>query len=179
MEKEINNVINEEVGIQTTSLGIRNQKCYAVKVFLSLYIFNLCIYLSFIQAGVNGLLDVGKDMLNRRATLFLLKKKKKCVYVARQTYKETTEDIYELASSYNETYGLSIKLSFSALNGFYLTLQESQVTKGNLPSEFINVVKKRKTLQFTTLELVSKVVISIERKYTFMYIYIYYVAAEK
>lgn len=31
-EKIIDEYINEEVGIQKTSLGIRNQKCYAVKV---------------------------------------------------------------------------------------------------------------------------------------------------
>ncbi|CEI86447.1 hypothetical protein RMCBS344292_00887 [Rhizopus microsporus] len=42
LEEIINNVINEDVGIERTGLGLRNQKCYAVK------------------AGVNGLLDVGK-----------------------------------------------------------------------------------------------------------------------
>lgn len=31
-EKIIDEYINEEVGIQKTRLGIRNQKCYAVKV---------------------------------------------------------------------------------------------------------------------------------------------------
>ncbi|KAI7906727.1 muts domain V-domain-containing protein [Cokeromyces recurvatus] len=102
--------------IYRTSLGIRNQKCYAVK------------------AGVNGLLDV-----------------------ARQTYKETTEDIYELVAQYNETYSLQMKLYFTAANGFYITMPTSQLTsEKGLPPEFINVIRKKKTLQFTTIELLQK-----------------------
>lgn len=77
-------------------------------------------------------------------------------YIARQTYKETTEDIYELVSNYSQTYDMSMKLQFSASSGFYITMASSQLSKhnGQLPEEFINVITKRKTLQFTTLELV-------------------------
>ncbi|KAI9487454.1 MAG: muts domain V-domain-containing protein [Benjaminiella poitrasii] len=113
-ENDVDSVINEDVvDVQKTSLGIRNQKCYAVK------------------AGVNGLLDV-----------------------ARQTYKETTEDIYDLVARYNENYNLQMKLSFTATNGFYITMTKQGT--GSLPSEFINIIKKKKTLQFTTLELLQK-----------------------
>ncbi|KAI9354044.1 muts domain V-domain-containing protein, partial [Pilaira anomala] len=116
-EQLIDEYINQEVGVQKTSLGIRNQKCYAVK------------------AGVNGLLDV-----------------------ARQTYKETTEDIYEMVSNYSQMYDMTMKLQFSPTGGFYITMASSQVSKrnGQLPKEFINVITKRKTLQFTTLELLQK-----------------------
>ncbi|CAO3697576.1 unnamed protein product [Rhizopus microsporus] len=43
LEELVNNVVNEDVGIEKTGLGLRNQKCYAVK------------------AGVNGLLDVARQ----------------------------------------------------------------------------------------------------------------------
>lgn len=40
LKKAIEDYINDEVGIQNTSLGIRNQKCYAVKVSKHCYIDN-------------------------------------------------------------------------------------------------------------------------------------------
>ncbi|KAG1103377.1 hypothetical protein G6F42_017230 [Rhizopus arrhizus] len=116
LEKAINNVINQDIGIEKSSLGIRNQKCYAVK------------------SGVNGLLDV-----------------------ARQTYKETTEDIYDLITTYGETFKFKIKLEYTASRGYSISMPTSQLVDGaQLPDVFINVVQKKKTLQFTTLELLQK-----------------------
>ncbi|KAL7330113.1 MutS protein msh4 [Mucor circinelloides] len=116
LETAINNVINQDIGIEKSSLGIRNQKCYAVK------------------SGVNGLLDV-----------------------ARQTYKETTEDIYDLIATYGETFKLKIKLEYTASRGYSISMPTSQLVDGaQLPDVFINVVQKKKTLQFTTLELLQK-----------------------
>ncbi|KAI8145098.1 muts protein 4 [Fennellomyces sp. T-0311] len=86
-----------------------------------------------VKSGVNGLLDVGK-----------------------QTYKETIEDIYEMANEYNESTGLNIKLQFSAAKGFYLSLPTDQISDNSLPPIFINVVKKKKQYTFTTLELLQK-----------------------
>lgn len=77
---------------------------------------------------------------------------------ARQTYKETTEDIYELVSNYAQTYNSAMKLQFNSSCGFHITMNTSQLATfddGQLPEEFINVITKRKTLQFTTLELVK------------------------
>ena len=34
LEVAINKVVNEDIGIEKSSLGIRNQKCYAVKVYI-------------------------------------------------------------------------------------------------------------------------------------------------
>lgn len=60
-----------------------------------------------------------------------------------------------MAASYNETYGLKMKLEFSAPNGFFIGMPRSQLADGKgLPSVFINVIKKKKNLQFTSLELV-------------------------
>ncbi|KAF1802621.1 muts domain V-domain-containing protein [Mucor lusitanicus] len=116
LEVAINNIINEDIGIEKSSLGIRNQKCYAVK------------------SGVNGLLDV-----------------------ARQTYKETTEDIYELITNYGEAYKLKIKLEYTASRGYSISMPINQLTNGaQLPNVFINVIQKKKTIQFTTLELLQK-----------------------
>lgn len=51
-----------------------------------------------------------------------------------------------------------MKLQFSASNGFFIQISTSELSDEDgkvLPENFINVVKKRKVLQFTTLELVK------------------------
>ncbi|KAJ8652676.1 hypothetical protein O0I10_011683 [Lichtheimia ornata] len=115
--QDINQVLHDDVGVQKTALGLRHQRCYAVK------------------AGVNGLLDV-----------------------ARQSYKETMEDIYEMATEYCQTTNLNIKLQFNASRGFFLTLPVDQLKggEGDLPSIFINVIKKKKLYSFATIELLQK-----------------------
>ncbi|CAG8463257.1 4619_t:CDS:10 [Acaulospora morrowiae] len=114
-EERINEVINEDITYQKSSLGLRNQRCYAVK------------------AGFNGLLDV-----------------------ARQTYKETVNDIYELVDKYIEQYDIPLKVQFSPTSGFHLSTSTENVVELQLPLIFINVNKKKKTLTFTTLELMKK-----------------------
>ncbi|CAG8564154.1 9477_t:CDS:10 [Paraglomus brasilianum] len=114
IEKIINDVINEDATYQKSSLGLRNQRCYAVK------------------AGFNGLLDV-----------------------ARQTYKEATNDVYELVNGYTEQYNIPLKMQFSPSSGFCLSTTVSNLEQRQLPLIFINVTKKRKTLTFTTLDLMK------------------------
>ncbi|KAI8336838.1 DNA mismatch repair protein Msh4 [Chlamydoabsidia padenii] len=106
--------INEDIGIEKTSLGIRNQRCYAI------------------QSGVNGLLDV-----------------------ARQTYKETIEDIYDTVTEYCSTFGLKLKLQFDNERKFYLSLPVDKDIP-NLPPLFINISKKKKSMSFSSLELLQK-----------------------
>ncbi|KAJ3377261.1 MutS protein msh4 [Lobulomyces angularis] len=114
IEERIDEVINEDVTYQKTSLGLRNQRCYAV------------------QAGFNGLLDV-----------------------ARQTYKETTNDVYDLHSSLVDKYDLPLlKVAYNPTAGFHLSLPVSCVTE-EMPAEFINVNKKSKQYNFTTLKILS------------------------
>ncbi|KAI8907003.1 muts-like protein 4, isoform CRA_a [Powellomyces hirtus] len=107
-------VINEDVTFQKSAMGLRNQRCYAVK------------------AGFNGLLDV-----------------------ARQTYKETTNDVYDLVTAYTEKYDIPIKVNFNPVVGFYLTATREQLAMRELPLEFINVETKKKLTTFTTLKLLS------------------------
>ncbi|KAG0237291.1 MutS protein msh4 [Actinomortierella wolfii] len=128
--ERINHVIEENVAFEKTAIGLRNQRCFAVK------------------AGFNGLLDV-----------------------ARQTYKEIVNDTFDLVNSYVETYNLTLKIQFNNTMGYYLAMSTDQVGHhdsinsrsgnandlgGELPNIFINVVKKNKTLNFTTLELMKK-----------------------
>ncbi|KAF9356455.1 MutS protein msh4 [Mortierella sp. AD094] len=111
----IDNVIEQNVVQEKTAVGLRNQRCFAVK------------------AGCNGLLDV-----------------------ARQTYKETINDIFEVVNRYVEEFNISLKVQFNTTMGYYLSTNVDQLEGGELPLIFINVVKKSKTMTFTTLELVKK-----------------------
>ncbi|KAF9403041.1 hypothetical protein BGX21_007508 [Mortierella sp. AD011] len=111
----IDNVIEKNVVQEKTAVGLRNQRCFAVK------------------AGCNGLLDV-----------------------ARQTYKETINDIFEVVNRYVEEFNISLKVQFNTTMGYYLSTGVDQLEGGELPLIFINVVKKSKTMTFTTLELVKK-----------------------
>ena len=107
----IDQVINEDVTFQSSALGLRNQRAYAVK------------------AGFNSLLDV-----------------------ARQTYKETTNDVYEYVAQLGERFDLGIKVVYSPNVGFHLT---STSDVDCFPPEFINIVKKKKVVTMTSLRLLS------------------------
>ncbi|KAG0750228.1 hypothetical protein G6F57_002285 [Rhizopus arrhizus] len=75
---------------------------------------------------------------------------------SRQAYKEAIEDIYELVVEYSESTKLNMKPQFSASSGFFIQMSTSELSDEDgkiLPENFINVIKKRKVLQFTTLEL--------------------------
>ncbi|ORX92867.1 hypothetical protein K493DRAFT_224545, partial [Basidiobolus meristosporus CBS 931.73] len=85
-----------------------------------------------VKAGFNGLLDV-----------------------ARQTYKEATNDVYELVNNYKEKYGIELKINFSHSMGFFLSVQGDQLPENELPSIFINVTRKKKLLVFTSMELLK------------------------
>jgi hypothetical protein len=50
-----------------------------------------------------------------------------------------------------ESFGIRIKLQFSPASGFYLTIPQ---TKKSLPEVFVNVIKKRKVIVCSTLEVV-------------------------
>ncbi|KAI9098294.1 muts protein 4 [Phlyctochytrium arcticum] len=106
--------MNEDVVYQKSAMGLRNQRCYAIR------------------AGFNGLLDV-----------------------ARQTYKETTNDVYELLTRYHDLHNPNIKIAYSPSRGFFLSIAKESVGDEGLSSEFVNLVEKRKTITFTSLELLS------------------------
>ncbi|CEP19938.1 hypothetical protein [Parasitella parasitica] len=77
--------------------------------------------------------------------------------IPRQTYKETTEDIYDLIANYEETFNLKLKLDYTAAKGYSISIQINRLSdETHLPDIFIDVIQKKKTLQFTTLELLQK-----------------------
>jgi DNA mismatch repair protein MSH4 len=111
----IDEVIEKNAMLEKTAVGIRHQRCFAVK------------------AGCNGLLDV-----------------------ARQTYKETVNDIMDATNRYVQEYGINLKVQFNMTMGYYYTTTIDQLEGDEVPLVFINVVRKSKSLTFTTLELVKK-----------------------
>ncbi|CAG8498626.1 178_t:CDS:10 [Paraglomus occultum] len=153
IEKRINYIINEDATYQKSSLGLRNQRCYAVK------------------AGFNGLLDVGENKLTSIESEidYSIYKLYSDNILARQTYKETTNDVYELVNGYTEQHNIPLKIQFNPSSGFCLSTTVSNLEHRQLPLIFINVTKKRKTLTFTTLELMkmnSKINVSLAEVYT-------------
>ncbi|CAO3657832.1 unnamed protein product [Umbelopsis ramanniana] len=106
--------IEEDAGYQKSALGMRHQRCYAVR------------------AGLCGMLDV-----------------------ARQTYREAVNDIYDLVACYCEETSLNIKAQFSERNGFYLTLPVDVTARNELPEHFISVIQKKRQLHFTSIELLQ------------------------
>lgn len=84
--KLISEVINEDVTYQKAPLDLRNQRTYAVKVVF--LVGTSFLSLTSIQSGVSGLLDV-----------------------ARQTFKEATEDVHQHIADINSM----LSHEFSAL----------------------------------------------------------------
>ncbi|KAJ3331952.1 MutS protein msh4 [Blyttiomyces sp. JEL0837] len=114
IEELIDERINEDITYQKNAIGMRNQRCYAVK------------------AGWNGLLDV-----------------------ARQTYRETTNDVYELVQGLANKYDMNIKVTYNNTVGYLLTMSKYELIGCEIPQEFLNVSIHKKNVTFTTLQLMS------------------------
>jgi DNA mismatch repair protein MSH4 len=76
--------------------------------------------------------------------------------VARQTYRESTEDVHQLVEDMSQEYDRPLELKFEAGRGYYLCLPASGVEDRPLPPVFVNVVRKKKLVEFTTLDLVKR-----------------------
>jgi DNA mismatch repair protein MSH4 len=79
MLEKICEFIDEEISHQKTAVGLRNQKCHAVR------------------SGLNGLLDIGETEI--RYILFNLTHFP--IQLARRTYGEVTNDVFEMVNSYS------------------------------------------------------------------------------
>lgn len=86
-----------------------------------------------VKSGVNGLLDV-----------------------ARQTYKEATEDVHALVRDMNRDSGHDLELRFETGRGYFLRLPASDLEGKVLDPVFVNVVKRKKFVEMTTLELMKR-----------------------
>ncbi|KAJ3315155.1 MutS protein msh4 [Boothiomyces sp. JEL0838] len=97
---------------EKTPIGLRNQRCFAVK------------------SQLNQMLDV-----------------------ARQTYKEGTDDIHELIQHYFDTFELKIELKFNQEDGYFMSIADNQL-KDSLPTVFINPQKRNSKVAFTSMQMV-------------------------
>ncbi|KAF1987831.1 hypothetical protein K402DRAFT_403490 [Aulographum hederae CBS 113979] len=85
-----------------------------------------------VKSGVNGLLDV-----------------------ARQTYKEASQDAFEHVGQLAEEHNLSLEAKFDNVRHFYIRLPASELDERLLPPVFINVFRKKSMLECQTLELMK------------------------
>lgn len=77
--------------------------------------------------------------------------------VARQTYKEATEDVHSLVADLAVEHNLPLELKFEIGRGYYLRLSASDIEDNPLSPVFVNVVVRKKVVvEFTTLELVKR-----------------------
>jgi len=84
------------------------------------------------KSGVNGLLDV-----------------------ARQVYKEVTEDVHQLVEGMSKEYNLPLELKYETGRGYYLRLPASEIEDKPLPAIFVNLVKRKKVVEFSALEMLK------------------------
>ncbi|KAK6516359.1 MutS protein msh4 [Arthrobotrys conoides] len=87
-----------------------------------------------VKSGVNGLLDV-----------------------ARQTYKEATEDLHVLFQEIAREYNLpTLEIKYDAQRGYYLRLPVADIEDAPLPPIFVNIMKKKKFVECTTLDIMKR-----------------------
>ena len=85
-----------------------------------------------VKAGVNGLLDV-----------------------ARQTYRESITDAYEHVNTLKEEHNLPLAAKFDTARQFYIGLSASELEDRDLPPIFINVYRKKNTIECQTLDILK------------------------
>lgn len=76
--------------------------------------------------------------------------------VARQTYKEATEDVHSLVQDINRDYEFEFELKFETGRGYFLRLPSSDLGDRVLPPVFVNAVKRKRFVELTTLELMKR-----------------------
>ena len=85
-----------------------------------------------VRSGVNGLLDV-----------------------ARQTYKESNADAYQLVVDLGTEHGLALDLKYEAARQYYIRIPTSELVDRDLPLVFINVFRKKNMIECQTLDLLK------------------------
>ncbi|KAF3940245.1 hypothetical protein ABW19_dt0207615 [Dactylella cylindrospora] len=87
-----------------------------------------------VKSGFNGLLDV-----------------------ARQTYKEATEDLHILYQEISRDHNLpSLEIKFDAQRGYFFRIPTADTEDTPLPPDFVNIIKKKKFTECTTLDLMKR-----------------------
>ena len=84
------------------------------------------------KSGVNGLLDV-----------------------ARQTYKEANSDAYQMVTDLGTLHDLVLEMKYDPARQYYIRIPASELQERNLPDIFINVFRKKNTIECQTLDLLK------------------------
>ncbi|KAH4123620.1 hypothetical protein HBI49_025660 [Parastagonospora nodorum] len=86
-----------------------------------------------VKSGVNGLLDV-----------------------ARTTFKEASEDAYQHCSELGQEYDFQLELKYESARQFYIRIPAPQIEGRDLPPIFTNVIRRKKNIECSTLELMKR-----------------------
>ncbi|XP_057787033.1 DNA mismatch repair protein MSH4 isoform X4 [Salvia miltiorrhiza] len=85
-----------------------------------------------VKAGIDGLLDI-----------------------ARRSFCDTSEAIYNLANKYREDFKLpNLKIPYNSRRGFYFNIPQKDI-QGKLPNKFIQVIRHGNNIHCSSLELAS------------------------
>ncbi|KAG0452722.1 hypothetical protein HPP92_025386 [Vanilla planifolia] len=75
--------------------------------------------------------------------------------VARRSFCDTSEAIYDLASTYREEFNLpNLKIRYNTRQGFYFSIPQRDIL-GKLPEKFIQVMRNGKNIHCSSFELAS------------------------
>ncbi|PQE03983.1 dna mismatch repair msh4 protein [Rutstroemia sp. NJR-2017a BVV2] len=85
-----------------------------------------------VKAGVSGFLDV-----------------------ARQTFKEATEDVHQHVTEINQKYEMQAETRFDNPRGYYLRFSENDFDGRNVPDILVNCFRKRGFIECQTLDLMK------------------------
>ncbi|KAJ6445131.1 DNA mismatch repair protein Msh4 [Purpureocillium lavendulum] len=85
-----------------------------------------------VQSGINGMLDV-----------------------ARQTYKELTEEIHQLVDEIRDSYKVMVALKFDNGRKYWLRIKAVDFDHEAPPPIFVNVVRKKGNIECQTLDLIK------------------------
>ncbi|KAI0183082.1 muts domain V-domain-containing protein [Xylaria flabelliformis] len=85
-----------------------------------------------VKSGVHGLLDI-----------------------ARQTYKEATEDVYQHVDELSKEHELAVDVKFDNRRKFWLRLEQNEIEDRQLPDVFINKIARNRWVECQTLTLIQ------------------------
>jgi DNA mismatch repair protein MSH4 len=85
-----------------------------------------------VRAGISGMLDV-----------------------ARQTYKELTEEIHQHVEEIRKCHSMNVVLRFDNARKYWLRIKADQCEDGALPELFINCVRRKDNIECQTLDLIK------------------------
>ncbi|KAK7542311.1 muts domain V-domain-containing protein [Phyllosticta citribraziliensis] len=86
-----------------------------------------------VKSGTNGLLDV-----------------------ARQAYREASDDVYQHVKDLAETHELALDIKFDSARQFYIQFDMADIDNRVLPATFTNIYKKKNKVECQTLEMMKR-----------------------